>query len=76
MPTTVERQSAADMLKDLLPGKVRIGVGLYDRARGRTYRAVTEGDMVIYLEDVSPAQLRRLWRRVQAVITDEQTWRE
>lgn len=76
MPTTVERQSSADMLKDLLPGKIRIGVGLYDRARGRTYRAVSEGDMVVYLDDVTPAQLRRLWRRLETVIKDESAWRE
>ena len=71
-----ERQAAADMITDLLPGKVRIGAGIYDQARGRTYRAVTEGAMVEYLEDVTPAQLKRLWRRVRDVIRDEPQWRE
>jgi hypothetical protein len=73
--TTAERQTAADMLKELLPGKVRIGVGIYDQARGRTYRAVTDGEMVVYVPDVSSSQLKRLWKQLEAVIKDEPAWR-
>lgn len=76
MATTAERQSAPEMIEELLPGKIRIGAAIYDQARGRTYRAVTEGAMVEYLEDVTGPQLRRLWRRLRDVIRDEASWRD
>jgi len=78
MATTAERhnpQTPGDMLKELLPGNVRIGVGVYDQARGRTYRAVTDGEMVEYLKDVTGPQLRRLWRRLEETIRNESSWR-
>jgi hypothetical protein len=74
---TAERQTqtAADMIKELLPGKVRIGVAIYDQPRGRTYRAVTDGEMVEYLQDVTPAQIKRLWKLLEGQIRDESSWR-
>jgi len=76
MPTmTAGRQTAADMFRDLLPGNVRVGVGIYDHGRGRTYRAVTDGEMVTYVRDVSPAQLKRLWKSIDQAIKNEELWR-
>lgn len=62
MPLASEgRQTSAQMLNDLLPGNVRIGVSVYDAERGRTYRHVPGEGMRVYLTHVTRAEITRLW---------------
>jgi hypothetical protein len=73
--TEAPRQTPAQMLNALLPGKVRIGVSVYDLSRNRTYRHVPGDRMRVYLTEISRADLTRLWHRIEDVIRDEKSWR-
>lgn len=76
MPTVSEgRQTSTQMLTDLLPGNVRIGVSVYDQARGRTYRHVPGEGMRVYLPNVTRAEITRLWHAIERVVNDDKTWR-